>query len=205
VIGPEIIGNWVVAALVGVSASVITQVRYSRRDKKAATYLAMRIAISLEAFVIACSDLIGENERAQRGDDEEGPRRSLPELGAYPDSDDWQTLDVEFANRVLALRNDLTVSNNTLFFEWDIGDAAQSDVCDNEAAKRGVQAWDLACALRSNYKLAHYSPGYDIRGRLQKHIYDAQAAEDARRTATQVMFDEILTGEPSSATKEAHL
>ena len=119
-IGPEVIGNWVVAALVGVSASVITQVRYSRRDKKAATYLAMRIAISLEAFVIACSDLIGENERAQRGDDEEGPRRSLPELGAYPDSDDRQILDVEYANRVLALCNDLTVSNNTLFFKWDI-------------------------------------------------------------------------------------
>lgn len=186
------LGNWIVAIVVGVLASTITQVATSRRDRKTATYLAVRIAITLEAFAIACADLIHENDRAQRSDDDEGPRESLPELAVYPGDENWQTLDVSLANRALAFRNDLTVSHNTMYADWQTGDGPQSDLCDDEAAKRGIQAWDLASDLRSRYKIATYSPGYAIRDHLQKHIDDARATKEAQYAANRSLIAEMF-------------
>jgi hypothetical protein len=200
VISPETIGNWLVALVVGISASAITFPLSSYRERKlhhrVDTYLAMQIAITLEAFAIACFDLVSENERAQPTDDDEGPRKTMPPLARYPGGIDWRTLDAGLANRVLALRNDLAVSASTMYFEWSISSESQSDLCNEQAAKKGVQAWDLAHELRSRYSLDEYSPGYDLRGKLQKFSDDLRARDEARSAAAQAMIDEIPDDRP---------
>ncbi|MDE2163595.1 MAG: hypothetical protein KGJ53_10560 [Alphaproteobacteria bacterium] len=195
VIGLVAVVNWVIAIVVGIGATVITLIATSHRDtglrRRVATYLAMRVAITLEAFAIACADLIGENQRAQPSNDDEGPRKLLPRLPSYPSGGDWRTLDMSLANRALAFRNDLAVSANAMYYEFDMNAKKQSDACDDQAAKRGVQAWDLARELRAFYRLPEYSPGFCVRSYLQKHIDELRSAEEAEGHKAQAMIDEV--------------
>jgi hypothetical protein len=178
-------------AFIGVVVgAVITQgfilYRETRIQKLARTYLAMRLAVILEAFAIDCSSLINKNNRSESGDDDEGPCGNLPSLGEYPTDANWIVLDSNLANRALSFRNDLAVSDETIEFRWNMENAVQSDACNDEAAKRGIQAWDLAVELRKKYDLPPYSPGYDVGESLKKYVADTK-----RKTETAVMMDEI--------------
>jgi len=55
--------------------------------------------------------------------------------------------------------------------------ALQSDACNDEAAKRGIQALDLAVDLRRKYGLPPYSPGYDVGGTLKKYVADTKQSK----------------------------
>lgn len=180
-----------VAFFSAVVGAVITQgvtwFRETRTQKLAAIYLAIRLAVTLEAFAIDCGFLINKNSRAETGDDDEGPCGNLPSLGEYPKDADWKVLEPGLANRVLSFRNDLAVSDETIEFRWDMENAIQSDACNDEAAKRGIQALNLAVDLREKYGLAPYSPGYDVGGTLKKYASDTKK----RETEAAVMMDEI--------------
>ena len=86
-----------VAFFSAVVGAVITQgvtwFRETRTQKLAAIYLAIRLAVTLEAFAIDCGFLINKNSRAETGDDDEGPCGNLPSLGEYPKDADWKVLE----------------------------------------------------------------------------------------------------------------
>lgn len=187
--------NTIVPALIGIFGVAVgafitqgsTWIRETRIQKLAAKYLAMRLAVTLEEFAIDCGFLINKNSRAETGDDDEGPCGNLPTLGEYPTDAAWNALEPGLANRALSFRNDLAVSGETIEFRWDMENAIQSEACNDEAAKRGIQALNLAVDLRKKYDLPPYSPGYDVGGRLKKYVADSKK----RETETAIMMDKI--------------
>jgi len=167
----------IVGTLIGVAlGAFISQgtpwLRERLSQKKRAAYLAMRLAVILERFAIDCESLISENERSQIGDDKEGPRGDLPNLEEYPEETNWETLQSDLAHRSLALRNDIASSRDTMYFRWQMEDESKSDACNDEAAIRGAQAWELAISIRRQYNLPAYSPGYDVGGALKKRLLE---------------------------------
>src|SRR5690242_8832741 len=80
-----------------------------RRHRTAqAAYLAMRLSVVLEAFAIACADLIRSNSVAEHLPEHEFPDWDikLPKMPAFPeDGSGWVTLDRRLANRCLSLLN----------------------------------------------------------------------------------------------------
>jgi hypothetical protein len=119
--------NWIdlvetaFAAGVGSALVQICMLLYlGRRQRQThAAYMAMRLAVILEAFASSCSDFIQKNMNAYQAEDREFPDwdAKLPELGPYPeDSDGWRAIDRKLAGRSLGLRNKIAESQSLISF-----------------------------------------------------------------------------------------
>jgi hypothetical protein len=92
----------------GVGTAVVTGLisiyRDHRHKKSQAAYMAMRLAVVLEAVAADCSDLIADNATARQSADEQFPdwKTKLPELPPYPDdAEGWRAIDRKLAGRCL--------------------------------------------------------------------------------------------------------
>jgi hypothetical protein len=155
-------GRTALSALVGAGlGSALVQGAFSlmgeRRRKNAhATYLAMRIAVLLDAFGLACSELINFNMTAEHPRNDELPNWDIhiPEMPPYPeDIEGWVSLDRALASRCLRLRGKIRASQSLIdgtreFAEHDLGETV-----DEQAAAMGLEAWRLAAGLHRKYRL----------------------------------------------------
>lgn len=160
------------------------------RRRAQVSYLAIRLATALEAFGIACTDLIWRNFSAYHPPDEELPdwKIKLPEVAAYPeDGADWIALDRELVNRCLSLRNKRDDSQRLINGHRDHAEDEDelAEVVEQQAAARGLEAWHLAQELRRHYGFEDDSFKYDFAERLAEASERAAESIRQRRQRTQ--------------------
>jgi hypothetical protein len=132
--------------------------RDHRQRKSHAAYMAMRLAVTLEAYSAACLDLIERN-----GSEEPHPEgrftgnHLLPVVEPYPDdAEGWRAIDRKLAGRCLGLP--LKIHADQVSIGWigtydeDEWDNAGSFI-NEKAAGCGLDAWELAKALRHKHKI----------------------------------------------------
>jgi hypothetical protein len=136
--------------------------RAERRKREGqATYLAMRLAVLLDAFGEACGDMISNNANP-----EEYPAEGLPTLPAYPeDTEGWVSLDRDLGMRCLQLPSDLRQIKGHLdamirFTHDEPDDPDPQDTLNQEAAKVGLKAWQLSKDLQRRYDLSDAGADY---------------------------------------------
>ena len=137
-----------------------------RRHRTAqAAYLAMRLSVVLEAFAIACADLIRSNSVAEHQPEHEFPDWDikLPKMPAYPeDGSGWVTLDRRLANRCLSLRNKRDDGQRLIYQQCEHDGEGLKDVITQQASGCGLAAWHLAQELRLTYGVADPTLRYDF-------------------------------------------
>jgi hypothetical protein len=173
------------AATTGIITALLTQAFGIARDyfatsgkkKAAATYLALRVAATLEGFAYECASLIADNGNAQEPPDEPHPawNPTLPTLAPYPEeAEGWHALDAALAGRALDLRNHIVGSQGFIFSTAEYAEDELGLVIDKHAAERGQEAWTLAVELRKKYGLPAFEPIWDFTDTMER----------ARRAAT---------------------
>jgi hypothetical protein len=146
------------AATTGIITTALNQVvvlsrefwTNKRREKSEASYLAMRLAVILEEFVVKCVYRAWHDD----ADIAEGARElayDLPTLSSYPQESDWRSLDPTLAGRVLSFPNEITSAEMSCQFQ---GTREGNQVASGEETVfAGVNALRLAQALRKKYHL----------------------------------------------------
>jgi hypothetical protein len=109
-----------------------------RRRNSEATYLAMRLAVILEEFVVKCVYRSWHDE----ADLTEGTHElnyNLSALASYPQESDWKSLDPTLAGRVLSFPNEIISAGMSYQFRgMREGDKITSH---DETIVAGVNAW----------------------------------------------------------------
>jgi hypothetical protein len=171
------LGKTAISALVGAGlGSALVQGAFSfiaeKRQRAAhATYLAMRIAVLLDAFEAACSELINSNASAQRYPDERLPEWDihLPELPPYPeDTEGWVSLDRALASRCLELRSQICARQKVIDATREYDDESLGEMVAKEAADLGLEASRLASGLRRKYRLCPAEDEYAASSEVEK-------------------------------------
>jgi hypothetical protein len=183
---------------------ILSVYRDTRHRKSQAAYMAMRLAVTLEAYAYACSEFIAENATMQAPPDQEFPdwNTSLPELSAYPDDPDgWRAIDRKLAGRSLNFRNRILGSQGLIGTTWEYATDDLEDTLSEQAAARGLEAWELASTLRSKHGVEQAEPVSDFVEWLQTVLAKAKAAKEDRADRQHEFLQELARetgGEPSS-------
>lgn len=178
------IGNAALGA--GFGAATVTLYRDHRQTKSQASHLAVRLAVVLEAYASSCQQFIEANENADHEPDQEFPnwRTRLPELPPYPeDVEGWRALDLKLGERCLNLRNKIAGSQSIIGATIDVAMDALGDMLDEHAASRGIEAWEIAVALRSRYGLGKSEMVWDYVEALTASKEAAIKSQDERAKA----------------------
>ena len=160
-------------------------IRASR--ERDAGYLAMRIAVIMEAYTAACEAHL-LNREAEHAAGYSLDAGILPKLRMYPADVDWRALDIKLASQVLAFE-DRIASSQTLALRA----AAENDdywITHFEAVSLGLASWSLAHAIRSKYRLGPSSLFEGEATALAKRHEQAEA----RRAEIQKKFAEATRG-----------
>ncbi len=142
-----------------------------KRKKSEAAYLAMRLAVILEEFVVKCVYKSWHDEAAlSQGFIELD--YSLPPLSSYPQDSDWKSLDPKLAGRVLSFQNEIKDAAASCQFQGmcEGNKIASAD----ETIVAGVNAWKLAQSLRKKCNLdavtiAHVDCLEVAHGKIEQH------------------------------------
>jgi hypothetical protein len=163
-------------------------VRDHYERKRRAAYMALRLAVFLEAYAVACADFISEDSEPPIADDEYPNRTTqLPQPPEYPDDPDgWRAIDGPLAGKCLNLPAKIRGSQRVINSEiehmfYDHLD----DTLDEQAAERGLEAWRIAAALRRTYAVEAVETVWDYAGGLEHSLAHVKQkrAESARRKA----------------------
>lgn len=168
-----IVGAGLGTAFVQAAFSIYNQLR---QEKKWRSYMASRIAVTLEFFACACADFILMNKNLEYDPDHEPDWTvELPELPPYPDhSDGWLAIDPALANKCLNLRNKIHESQKTINTYVQLGGDLE-DTLYEEAAHLGVEAWKVADSLRRKHGLATADTRWNYAGALDGWLRDIEA------------------------------
>lgn len=128
----------------------------SQRD---ARYLALRVAVVLESFAIACAKIISDNNTYTGGEECFGTiHDKLPPPPEYPSDVDWKSLPPELSARALSFMNEIPLSTYDIDFMYEIEEDQVSSTCSKHAGKCGYRAWQIAVSMRKQYKLPAFDP-----------------------------------------------
>lgn len=156
----------------------------SQKRRAHAGYHALRLAVVLEAYAYECSDFIDKNDNAQTLPDQEYPEWdvTLPGLPAYPDdAEGWQAIDLRLAARALNLRNRITGSQDIIASTIEFSEDDLGDTLDEHASERGLEAWEIAVALRRKHGLDPVELIWDFVDSMQRTLQKARDAKAERR------------------------
>jgi hypothetical protein len=166
----------------GIGTGAVSLYRDRRHRQSQASYMAMRLAATLEFYAYACHDFIYENRDAPHHPEEEFPRRNvkLPELPPYPDdAEGWQAINVKLVVQCLDFRTKIYRSqgiiHSTMRDEEDPNaEADLGDKLDQHAAALGLDAWNLAMALRLQHNVKMADPDTDLCKQLEEIRQNAE-------------------------------
>jgi hypothetical protein len=167
------------AATTGVVSALLTQLLTGGREwwlarlktRAHASYHALRLAIVLEAYAYACANFIADNASAQHPPDQEFPdwKTKLPELPPYPDDvEGWRAIDLKLAARALNLRNRIDGSQGFIYSTIEYTMENLEHALDEHSAGRGLEAWEIAVALRRKHRLDPVELIWDFRETLDR-------------------------------------
>jgi hypothetical protein len=158
------IGIVTLVATTGILSALLTQLLTGiregwaarRRTRAQAGYHALRLAVVLEAYANMCAAFLAKNSNAQTRDGEQFPDWdiTLPKLPPYPeDAEGWHAIDLKLAARALNLRNRIDGSQGVIHSSIEYTEDELEHDLDEQAAARGLEAWDLAVAFRRKHGL----------------------------------------------------
>jgi hypothetical protein len=160
--------------------SILPLLRDRWHRKSQANYMAMRLAVTLEAYASGCEEFISNNEDdpedpPERDDEFNDLKKKLPVLPPFPDdAEGWRAIDAKLANRCLHFLNGINRSQSSLYgFICHPGAVWRDDVrkrIEIHAAELGLQALDLAANVRKKHNVEktdamEYCKGY-LRNKL---------------------------------------
>ncbi len=125
-----------------------------------------------------------DNGNAQTPPDQEFPdwKVTLPELPPYPDeAEGWHAIDLKLATRALNLRNRISGSQGLISSTIEFSDDELGDTLDEEAAGRGLEAWEIAVALRRGHGLDVAELTWDFVDSLQVARRNAEQSKTEAR------------------------
>jgi hypothetical protein len=200
---PTIVKGAFGAGLGTVGVQVVWPLIQERRAKKdRAAYLALRVAVTLEAYASDCLDLIFENASLPEPPDQPYPDWNpiLPKEPSYPvdDHDGWRSMTRSLVTRCLNFPNKVRGSQGMIrsTVEYGYGDEL-SDVIEEHAALRGIEAWEIATSLRKEYHLPPSEAIFDyveaLRARLNIALGGKAAREESQAAMTKAMFPDETT------------
>lgn len=173
----------------------------SRKRKAQGGYHALRLAVLLEAYAYSCADLIQKNSNAETPPDQEFPDWDikLPELPAYPeDAEGWHAIDLSLAARVLNLRNRISGSQGLILSSVEFSEDELGETVDEEVGERGLEAWEIAVALRRKHGLEPVKPIWDFLEMMETAMHAARKTKDKNRERNAAFFERIAPSAPSS-------
>jgi hypothetical protein len=181
----------------GVGTLIVQAWRERRRDrrqrKEQAAYMAMRLAVALEFYALSLSEFISNNQNAsnQPHPDTEFPdwNKTLPELPPYPDNaDDWRAINRGLAGRCLNLRNEIYGSQNLIDYVKQYSPDDLGDTLNEQAAKRGLEAWKLAVALRCEHGVEKIDTVWNYPDQLESTLrgIEKEKGKNRKRTASEM-------------------
>jgi hypothetical protein len=180
----------------GAAAVQGTIALYRERSQKneSAVYLALRVAVLLEAFASECCDFYFDNANAQHSPDEQYPawRTELPGLPQFPDDTEaWRAMDRSLVARCLNFPNRVRASQNAIAsaIEYTMYDLEY--VLDEQVSARGVEAWEIASSLRKIYKLDRAEIVFDFDEVLRKVLKTSREAIDKRAEQQAELLGEL--------------
>jgi hypothetical protein len=169
-----------------------------RQRKAPAAYMAMRLAVILEAYASACSVLISDNHdaNAEQGPDDQYPNwtLTLPELPPYPDdADGWRAIDRVLAGRCLNFRNKIIGSQGIIRSteNYAVDDLART--IDEELACRGLEAWEIGVALRCKHSIEGADTVWPYAEALKTSLEGTKQAQKAQVDRNKGMRDFFLS------------
>lgn len=157
-------------------------IRDRHRSRRHAAYMAMRLAVALEAYAEGCAVLIQEKARAKTRPDEVVPDRTttLPVPPRYPDDvDGWKAIDHKLADRCLSFESRIRQSQAIIGSAIDHDLHQLGDEIESQANDRGLEAWELAVEMRKRHRLAPIEPVWDYADELR-----ARRAKRRKETAS---------------------
>jgi hypothetical protein len=130
-----------------------------KRKHEEATYLAMRIAASLEGYAVSCHGFGQESDEAFR---QFGvtPSARLPSAPSYPADADWKSLKPRMADDALTFLNEITLAQ----FDGEFSGTFEGNKfqIETELKQLGTRALEIATRMRSEYGLVrslHFQAG----------------------------------------------
>ena len=124
-----------------------------------ACYLAIRLAVLLEQFGIACAVRISDQDLYGRHGGLVGASfGALPDLPPFPDEEDWKALHPDLLARVLTLRNELLLCGRAIALLANVYPEGVLDESTQQCGKAGHIAMVLAGDLRRHYHLPTFDP-----------------------------------------------
>jgi hypothetical protein len=129
----------------------------SRKQKKAAKSLAVKLAVLLESHTARYTEFIEDNSNAQPIDyDHEYPDwdTELPLLPTLPDDPEgWHGLNVKLNSRCVGVVNTITAGQRSINSCIEYAQQVLGETLTIEAAEIGINMWKLATDLRKVYRL----------------------------------------------------
>lgn len=165
------LGIAVLGALLGFLNIWIGIWRDGRKKSADSTYLAMRLAVILEAYTEACTNLLSRNQSAWLAPDGDFPEWEtlFPKLPSYPeDGDGWKAMPPHLASACLNLHSRVAGSQSLIREVVEHDEKGIHRAVSKEACARGLEAWSLAVQLRSVGKLPSADTVFDFRGYLDR-------------------------------------
>lgn len=156
-----------VAVSTGIVTAIITQLltwlRELHKDKSAnariASYAALRLAVDLEGFSIACADAISEAHLSQSSGGYAGRvHTKIPDLLPFPADVDWRALEPSISAKILTIRNEITVAQQSIDFWYEVDHDCVPNACLDQLGLCGYRAWKTAVELRKSYGLPPFDP-----------------------------------------------
>lgn len=192
-----VVGAGIGTAVVQWLASIAAD---ERAKKSKADFLALQLAINLEAFAYQCIELDRENEFAEQLPGQEFPEWSaiLPSMGQTPDDiDGWRSLDQNMVGRYYNLWADRDAEQKSLsealyHVEDDLVEYVALSV-----EKLGSRALKLATEIRTRHGLLLSQPDigemeerFVRRAKWAQERLEAERQRNARRVASLLSKDE---------------
>jgi hypothetical protein len=144
-------------------AAGFTLYRERRQAKAKAGYMAMRLAVILESYVLSCAEFYYQNNYREPDPD---PGRdtnwdyTLPELATYPeDAEGWQAIKRDLASQSLGFRNQVQTDQWSLNWTSQLSPEELEHQIILTVTRLGLEAWDIAESLRREH---------DVRGGTAK-------------------------------------
>jgi len=145
----------------GLAAQIIASLKefiiYKASERKKASLLALRLAVTFEGFAYGCANQIADYDLFNQCDGYAGRRYgTLPKFPPISLDSNWDVLDSDLLARSLEFPTLLELSDGSISF-WSsvVGPdpALTGNACEEEAGIRGLQAWEIAKSFRKKYKL----------------------------------------------------
>lgn len=180
-IAKVVLGTGLLSAIISQLLNYFIQEQKVRSEKRTlAQYSAIRIAVALESYSIACAEMIYDVITYESSQGSRGKLHAqIPNSLVYSQDIEWKTIEPQLCSESLTLINEIVVGQNIVQAMKDFDCELVSATCCQQAGLYGYRSWKLASNIRGKYKLPAYSPqttSWDIEKYLKDEHDKALAA-----------------------------